>query len=166
MALKQCKECGNEVSTKADNCPHCGARVKAKKRIGCLGVIGVIFLIGIIGSFIGSLGNKATKTSSSAPKVSAPVKAKTPEEIRQERIRKGFSLWDGSHRELEKIIKKSMNDPDSYVHVETAYDDKGDHLLVKTTFRGKNAFGGVVKNWVIAKADLDGNIIGIISKGP
>jgi len=164
MALKNCKECGNEVSTKAGICPHCGAKVKS--RIGCFGVIGIIFLIGMFGSFLGHLGNKNTKSASPTAKVNAPAKAKTSEEIREERIRKGFSVWDGSHRGLEKIIKKSMNDPDSYVHVETVYGDKGDHLLVKTTFRGKNAFGGVVKNWVIAKADLDGNIIEVISKGP
>lgn len=29
MALKKCKECGNQVSTKADKCPKCGAPVIA-----------------------------------------------------------------------------------------------------------------------------------------
>lgn len=28
MALKNCKECGYQVSDKADNCPKCGAKVK------------------------------------------------------------------------------------------------------------------------------------------
>lgn len=50
MALKKCKECGKEVSTQADTCPHCGARVKTQ--IGCLGsaaiIFGVIMLLGII----------------------------------------------------------------------------------------------------------------------
>lgn len=67
---------------------------------------------------------------------------------------------------IGKLIKKTMNDPDSYKHEETVYWDKGDHLIVKTTFRGKNVFGGVVKNWVIAKSDLDGNILEVISQGP
>lgn len=26
MALKACRECGNQVSTKAEICPHCGVR--------------------------------------------------------------------------------------------------------------------------------------------
>ena len=99
-----------------------------------------------------------TYTNSSTSEVAKSVKQKTPEEIRKERIEGGFSAWDGSHRGLEKLIKKTMNDPDSYQHEETSYSDKGDYLLVKTTFRGKNAFGGVVKNWVIAKADLSGNM--------
>lgn len=97
---------------------------------------------------------------------------KTKEELRNEQIEKrknqierNFSAWDGSHRGLTKLIKKAMNDPSSYKHVEIVYWDMGDHLIVKTTFRGKNAFGAVIKNWVKAKVDLDGNVIEIISQG-
>lgn len=84
---------------------------------------------------------------------------------RKELIEKQLSGWDGSHRELTKIIKTSMNDPDSYEHVETVYWDMGDHLVVRTTFRGKNAFGGTVKNNVKAKTDINtGLVIEIISQ--
>ena len=93
-------------------------------------------------------------------------KPKTPAEARTEKIEKSFSAWDGSHYRLTKFIKNSMNDPNSYEHVETRYGDKGDHLIVSTTFRGKNAFGGVVKNMVTAKVDLNGNVIAIISQHP
>lgn len=49
MALIKCKECGNEVSTKADKCPNCGAPVKPKQ-IGCFASLIIIFLvIGLIG---------------------------------------------------------------------------------------------------------------------
>ncbi|MFP4356241.1 MAG: hypothetical protein ACLFUJ_14070 [Phycisphaerae bacterium] len=95
----------------------------------------------------------------------AAAEAKRKEE-RKERIESGFSAWDGSHRGLTKVIKASMNDPKSYDHVETVYWDQGDHLIVRTTFRGKNAFGGVVANWVKAKVDLDGNVLAIIEQGP
>jgi tetratricopeptide (TPR) repeat protein len=61
---------------------------------------------------------------------------------REQRIQEQFSPWDGSHRRLESFIQRAMNDPDSYEHVETVYWDKGDYLIVETTFRGKNAFGG------------------------
>jgi len=91
---------------------------------------------------------------------------KTKEQIRKDRLAKHFSAWDGSHNGVTALIKKSMNDPNSYDHVETTYGDKGDYLIVKTTFRGKNAFGGVVKNWVIAKVDLNGNVIEVIGQGP
>lgn len=152
MALKKCKECGKEVSTKAKECPNCGAPVKSSRAVGCLTIIAIIFLIGIIASLFST--DKSDKTP------------KTQQEIRKEQIQTHFSAWDGSHRGLTKLIKKSMNDPDSYEHVETVYWDKGDHLIVKTTFRGKNAFGGVVKNWIMAKVDLNGNVIEVLSQGP
>jgi len=91
--------------------------------------------------------------------ISTPSKPKTAKELRQERIKRGFSAWDGSHIKLEQAIKKSMNDPDSFKHVETSYSDMGGYLIVQTTFRGKNAFGALVKNTVQVKTDLDGNII-------
>lgn len=83
---------------------------------------------------------------------------------RKKMIEAQFSAWDGSHRNLEKMIKNSMNDPDSYQHVETRYWDMKDHLVVITTFRGKNAFGGVVKNSVKAKVDLNGNVLKVLEQ--
>ncbi len=130
-----------------------------RKKIVLRHLASLLLLIGLI---VLALGSTDSNSSSS----SKPSKPKTKEEIRKEKIEEHFSAWDGSHRGLTKLIKKSMNDPDSYDHVETRYSDKGDHLIVKTTFRGKNAFGGVVKNWVIAKVDLDGNVIEVISQGP
>lgn len=31
MALKKCSECGAEISSKAESCPHCGAKQKGNK---------------------------------------------------------------------------------------------------------------------------------------
>jgi hypothetical protein len=56
-----------------------------------------------------------------------------------------FSGWDGSYRPLEKLIKSNMNDDSSYKHVSTVYHlilNKDPHAVVKTTFRGTNAYGG------------------------
>lgn len=83
---------------------------------------------------------------------------------RTEMIEKQFSAWDGSHIKLTRLIKDSMNDPDSYEHVETKYWDMKDHLIINATFRGKNAFGGVVKNTVKAKVSLDGENIEILEQ--
>lgn len=101
------------------------------------------------------------------------VKEKTPtksnEEIRMDQrekeISKHFSAWDGSHVQLTRAIKKSMNDPDSYEHVETVYWDMKDHLVVKTTFRGTNSFGAKVLNYVKAKVDLNGNVTEVMEQG-
>jgi len=91
--------------------------------------------------------------------------SKTPEEIKKEQLERQFNAWDGSHRGLTKYIKDAMNDPSSYEHVKTVYWDRKDHLVVMTTFRGKNAFGGLVKNSVKAKVDLAGNVLEIIETG-
>jgi len=86
---------------------------------------------------------------------------------RKELIEKQLSSWDGSHIQLSKLIKKAMNDPNSYEHDETVYWDMGTHLVIRTTYRGKNAFGGVVKNWVKAKTDIEtGTVLEVIEQGP
>lgn len=84
---------------------------------------------------------------------------------RERRIDSGFSVWDGSHSGLVRRIKASMNDPDSFKHIETIRWDMGGHLIVLTKFRGRNAFGGIVSNWVKAKIDLDGEQIEILEQG-
>lgn len=98
-------------------------------------------------------------------KKAAPEYLATRDAARKKRLEGGFSAWDGSHRGLTKVIKEAMNDPKSYEHADTKFWDMGDHLVVTTTYRGKNAFGGVVKNWVKAKTDLDGNVLEIIEEG-
>lgn len=80
-------------------------------------------------------------------------------QARKKSIESQFSSWDGSHINLTRAIKNSMHDPKSYKHVETVYWDRGDHLVVRTTFRGKNAFGGLVRNSVRAKVALDGTVL-------
>lgn len=89
----------------------------------------------------------------------------TPKTERQIQLEKQFSSWDGSHNTLTELIKKAMNDPDSYEHVETKYWDMKDYIVVRTVYSGKNAFGGRVKNFVKAKFDNDGNLLEIIEEG-
>jgi len=88
----------------------------------------------------------------------------TPKTERQIKVESQFSSWDGSHRGLTELIKKSMNDPSSYEHIETRFRDNGDHIFVITKFRGANAFGGKVINTVSAKVDFSGNVIEVVSQ--
>lgn len=45
MALKKCKECTKEVSTKALSCPHCGCPTKSQNNfIGC-SIATIIFIL-------------------------------------------------------------------------------------------------------------------------
>lgn len=78
---------------------------------------------------------------------------------RQKDISAQFSGWDGSHHTFERLIKAAMNDPDSYKHVDTTYDDKGSYIRVYCKFRGKNGFGGTVVNTKVADFTLSGDFI-------
>ncbi len=80
---------------------------------------------------------------------------------RDEIISKCFSAWDGSNIELTRLIKESMNDPDSYEHIKTTYQDMNNEIIIHTIFRGKNAFGGVVKQSISVTIGLNCNIIEI-----
>src|SRR4030042_1480369 len=61
MALKKCKECGNEVSTAAKSCPKCGAILKK----GCLSYLLIGILMFVIFGVIGSFMDKDPKDNSS-----------------------------------------------------------------------------------------------------
>lgn len=119
--------------------------------LGCSFIILILFIIFIVST----CGGSDDKTNADG----------TPKTERQIQLEKQFSAWDGSHIELTKLIKKAMNDPDSYKHVETVYWDMNDYIVVRTTYSGTNAFGGRVKNWVKAKIDNNGNVIEIIEDG-
>ncbi len=73
MAMTKCKECGNEVSTKAASCPKCGAITK--KKIGFLGYIGAAFLILIIVGIISSLMDETSSPVSTFSHRSPPATA-------------------------------------------------------------------------------------------
>lgn len=123
-------------------------------------VLGSVFFILLLGLIAGLSGPSEKKSC-------------TPEEIQQEtqqnkvealekRIDRQFSAWDGSHINLTKLIKSTMNDPGSYEHIETRYGIYETYLIIHTTYRGKNVFGGVVPAWAKVKVDLNGKIIDIL----
>tara|TARA_R100000995_G_scaffold70055_1_gene38651 strand:- start:217 stop:435 length:219 start_codon:yes stop_codon:yes gene_type:complete len=48
MALTICKECGEEISTSANTCPHCGStkvNLDWTDDLGCVGTIGATIVI-------------------------------------------------------------------------------------------------------------------------
>lgn len=136
MSLKACKECGGKVSSKATQCPHCGAKVLhwSQSRIGCgsvllLVVLGVI-LIGVITSNEGGAGSGSSNTA-------APESGKlstTSDKVVGEQVL------------AKRKLDAKLRDPDSaeYRRVH-AYQD---HLKGKefVAFCGeinvKNGFGG------------------------
>lgn len=98
-----------------------------------------------------------------SPKQAKMVAKANKKEARDKKLREQFSLWDGSHKKLVEYTKRHMNDPKSFEHVETKWADKGKRLLVSMEFRGKNAFGGTIRNKVIAMVDSkDGTVLEVV----
>jgi uncharacterized membrane protein YvbJ len=62
VAIKQCKECGNQVSDKAQSCPSCGA--KQPKKMGIFAWIAIIF-VGLL--VIGAIADGGDGSSVSEP---------------------------------------------------------------------------------------------------
>lgn len=94
MALQKCKECGQEISKKADKCPTCGAPQKPKQ-YGC----GTLIVVVLLGGFLVYLltGNKtsSTKPSSQSAKSVTAQPAKTQAEKKEDYIAKLKREIDG-----------------------------------------------------------------------
>ncbi len=84
----------------------------------------------------------------------------SPEERKLARFKASLESWDGAPKKLKELIKKGMNDPDSFKHDRLeVHSEAGGYALVTEHFMGKNMYGGTVRNWVKAKIDLDGNVL-------
>jgi hypothetical protein len=93
-----------------------------------------------------------------------PGEKDEPKQIsRSENIDKAFSALDGSHIKLKQYVKDNMNDPESFEAVKTEYWDQDTVIVVKMVFTGKNAFGGRVKQTVMANCDINGEVLKIIA---
>jgi hypothetical protein len=75
MATVKCTDCGNEVSTKAEKCPHCGRPRKKKSILGRL--LLVLFGLIVLGYFLPG-DEKKTTTKQPASPVVAPAPKPTP----------------------------------------------------------------------------------------
>jgi len=116
---------------------------------GC-GIMIVITVI--IAIFIGTCGDDT------------PPIPLTKEEIRKQELQSQFSLWDGSHIKLEKLIKQSLNDPNSYEHIRTTYNDEDSVLIVLLQYRANNLFGGKIPKSVKAMVNMDGDVLLILEE--
>ena len=116
MALIKCKECGNQVSSKAEACPNCGTTLK-KKKIGCLSAIGAVFLIFIVFGIIDSISdvssdNIVAGSSSSTPKI--------------EVVNFGWETGEFGNRVLKGTVRNNTTKQYKYVQIEiNLYDSNG-----------------------------------------
>lgn len=105
MALRECKECGKEISKKAKECPNCGSP-QGTKGIGC--IPGLIITIAVV-AVIGSLSDNSTNVSSSSYS-----QAKSQKQSALENVQLDFK-WNksgfGSVMEADFVITNNNSFP-------------------------------------------------------
>jgi hypothetical protein len=135
MAMIECAECGNEVSSKVASCPKCGVRY-ARKPLGFSGFIGVLLLgVVLLTAFSSILSSGSSSGTSSPPSSSKPPE--TPEQ-KAERERKDAAVQRATVGAV--VLKKSMRDPESF-KLESALVIDGSRAVCYD-YRAKNGFGG------------------------
>lgn len=101
MALKPCKECGTQISTKAEACPKCGAKQPKPTSIATY-IIGAFFILVVI---------NIVRTKFEVDEAAAAAPAKTPAQL-AETARKD--------REINVVLagamrlKASMKKPEAF----------------------------------------------------
>lgn len=80
---------------------------------------------------------------------------------RQSVINRQFSSRTGANVYLENYLKNNSNYSNCYEHISTNYSDKGTYIAVQTKIKTCNSFGTEITLTVIAKIDLNGNILSV-----
>lgn len=103
MSIRNCKECGNPISSKAKVCPHCGIKIK-KTPIGCLIVL--LFLLWLFISFLTHKHSTPQQSISAIPANTAEQKQKTESVASNYRDINVPSLYGKTPDELNSVFGK------------------------------------------------------------
>ena len=138
MALIKCKECGSEVSSKADACPKCG--VKIKKKTGC-GTMLVALLLAFLafGVITSALSPRSDSDSASGSSSSDAPREKSPRELKEE-VRNQIKLdgaWQkagfGNIMEADFTITNSSTHDIKDVEIRTIQSGKSGTQIDRNT---------------------------------
>lgn len=153
MAIRPCKECGQQVSSKADHCPHCGFRV-GPKQYGCIsGIVIVLLSLFILGK-VGEISDMATTplgrhtqprssqsyTYQETPKPVGPPEA--PEILVPSEV--AMDVLSRKVNEELGVYRSSLNERPPL------------HLIASTHKRreGYRFVQGIVENWTLKLLDV------------
>ncbi len=77
MSMIKCHECGHEISTSAESCPHCGAKKKqslGQAKVGCGALLLVLIGFAVVVSLIDDADEQKTRpTTAPSPSSSRSV---------------------------------------------------------------------------------------------
>ena len=149
MGMVNCRECGKDVSDKAETCPHCGIKKPAPdSKVGNylkLG-LGALIIFGVV-RCISDQEESKTKAESERQRVEA---SKTPEHRAKEAAAKAKTEADfQSVVSRLRVLKASSKNPASFELVDALLMDDDTACVI---YRGTNSFNAVVtENKAIAK---------------
>jgi hypothetical protein len=133
MPLIKCKECGGQVSAKAQNCPHCGGKLPKKTSM-------LTWIIG--GCFAAALGAGIIQSNQEAQHKQAVEAAKSPEQRAAEAQAKATRDAQAKFAVTAiQGVRAAMKDPDSFRLVDAILMDDGTLCM---TDRAKNSFNATV----------------------
>jgi predicted nucleic acid-binding Zn-ribbon protein len=159
MALTSCGECGKQVSTTAEACPHCGfQRKQARKPVGCAAAIGIVFLVAIT---VGTLSTcREDRERQQIADAEAARRARMTPDQRAADDKARASTEAEKRRKDEAVnraatyahaLRTAARDPDKF-KLESAIviDDTG---AVCYDFRTANALGGLERLHAVLSRD-------------
>ena len=145
MALKPCKECGNEISDKAKSCPQCGAE-QPKKTSFLVKVLAWIFGLGIFFSIIGGIFGKNNHTDNPAATSVSDSTAAT-EVVDQKKQEPKNWIYDSSKDELHNSETKFASTQSlNTVRFDFPYDGGSNLILtVRKNHAGNDVYIAITK---------------------
>ena len=137
-----CPACNGLVAIGASKCTHCGKSKPAPKPPTKVSKKHLAMACAALGVMIGTAINNPAPSSN--PQSSWDV---------------SNSPFDGSVRQVEVYLKRTLKDPDSFQAIEWGAVQKGqDWYSVTVKYRAKNSFGGYVVEQKGFLLDNSGNI--------
>ena len=154
MALKSCKECGKEISTKVSQCPNCGAPIKKESWISFDGVVFFVIMgFALLAVSLNAVPDRKTSTKKTRSSTYKPIETVYN------------SAWDGSVHQVERFLKKTLKDPKSFDAIEWSPVKKVNlsthKFIVRCKYRAKNSFGGYVITNQLFYLDAKGRIVNV-----
>lgn len=144
MSLRNCQECGKQVSTEAAACPHCGAKVRSSP--GFL-TVSVLIVLGIL--VIRSLASSSSPSPSKLPPPRPPDTTEQIAEKKQEESRFQMAVLYAA------TLKRSLRDPESVRWSSISTND--DASVVCLDYRARNGFNGMAHEVAVVAAGKTSN---------
>lgn len=150
MGIVKCRECGNDVSSEAEICPHCGiAKPVAESRLWRYIKLGIGAVLVI--SMVQCINDQEDRKAQSTAEQQRIAVTKTPEQRQAEAIAKAKKEADFQSVVARlNALRASTKNPKSFELVDAVLM-KDDTLCI--TYRGTNGFNAVVtENKAILKS--------------